>query len=132
MQGIVAILDTFVSSSPKRLAHVWAPLLFGVTYLVFNVIYTVSGGTDREGHPWIYPITDWLGNPGISCLFVLAVVVMVFVVHFGLWAVAKGRDKVWNITKAGERNGAEKKLAHMSTTYGATNQSNSQNIDIIA
>ena len=86
-QGIVAIVDTFVSSSPKRLAHVWAPLLFGVTYLVFNVTYTVSGGTDRDGHPWIYPITDWLGKPGISCLFVLAVVVMVFVVHFGLWAV---------------------------------------------
>ena len=63
-QGVLSIVDTFVSSSPRRMAHMWAPVVFGLVYLIFNVAYTLSGGTDPVGHPYIYPITDWLNKPG--------------------------------------------------------------------
>ena len=118
---MIALLDTVVSSAPKRLVHLWAPMLFGITYLTFNVIYTVSGGTDPNGGP-IYPITDWLNHPGISSGFVLAVVVLVVTVHCGIWGLAKGRDALWS--KHVRQGGADEKLAlNKGPDYGATSQS---------
>jgi len=95
VQGLVSVLDTLISGHPKRLAHVWAPALLGLAYLVFNVAYTLTGGTDPSGNHWIYPITDWLGAPVTSSLFAVGIFLMLFLVHLGLWALAKARDKIW-------------------------------------
>ena len=53
------LLDLFIVSRPSRLLHFVHPLLFGVWYLIFSLVYWAVGGTDPEGHHWIYPMVDW-------------------------------------------------------------------------
>ena len=35
------------------------PLLVGVWYTLFSVVYWATGGRDPDGHSWIYPMLDW-------------------------------------------------------------------------
>jgi hypothetical protein len=53
------ILDLFIVARPAKLLHFLHPLLFGLWYLTFSVLYWAVGGTDPEGHHWIYPMVDW-------------------------------------------------------------------------
>lgn len=121
IQGVLSIVDTFVSSSPRRMAHMWAPVIFGLVYLIFNVAYTLSGGTDPVGNPFIYPITDWLNKPGFSSGMIFVVVIMCVLVHSGFWALVQGRDRLWK-SKVSE-SGAEEKLSWKGKQQGSPPQS---------
>jgi hypothetical protein len=65
LQAVTAIVDTWVSGRPHRLQHVWCPLLFGLVYMIFNVVYVVAfDGTDPNGRDYIYPVLKWNESPG--------------------------------------------------------------------
>ena len=59
------LLDLFIVARPAKLFHFLHPTLFGSCYLIFSVVYWAVGGTDPEGHHWIYPMVDW-DRPGLA------------------------------------------------------------------
>ena len=59
------LLDLFIVARPAQLLHFLHPTLFGLCYLIFSVVYWAVGGTDPEGHHWIYPMVDW-DRPGLA------------------------------------------------------------------
>ena len=61
-QAVLVILDTLVSSKPKRLLQCWPAFAFTTIYVTFNATYVLSGGTDPEGNPYIYNGLKWNEN----------------------------------------------------------------------
>lgn len=47
VNSIIMFLLLLSSSLPVRLLHIYQPLLFGVTYMLFGLFYYLGGGTDR-------------------------------------------------------------------------------------
>ena len=47
------------------------PLLVGVWYTLFSVVYWATGGRDPDGHSWIYPMLDW-DHPDTAVITVTA------------------------------------------------------------
>ena len=64
------VLDLCVTARPVRLGHVIYPLIEGLTYTTFTLIYWALGGTGPGGSSWIYPMLDW-GKPALVSLTVL-------------------------------------------------------------
>ena len=47
------------------------PVLVGLWYVLFSVVYWAAGGLDPDGHPWIYPMLDW-DHPASAVITVTA------------------------------------------------------------
>ena len=72
------VTETLLCSIPVRLFHVIYPMLYSVAYVVFTVLYWACGGTGRNQQPYIYPQTDFSGQP------VMAAVSLLCLFFFGL------------------------------------------------
>ena len=59
---MLVILDTVISSKPKRLLQCWPAFAFTTIYVSFNATYVLSGGTDPEDNPYIYNGLKWNEN----------------------------------------------------------------------
>ena len=59
---MLVILDTLISSKPKRLLQCWPAFAFTAIYVTFNATYVLSGGTDPEDNPYIYNGLKWNEN----------------------------------------------------------------------
>ena len=68
VNAALVISETLLSSIPVRLLHVVYPMCLGIVYIVFTLVYWVSGGTNRFGMPYIYPQTDYTGRPVFSAI----------------------------------------------------------------
>ncbi|OWF53225.1 protein rolling stone-like [Mizuhopecten yessoensis] len=81
---VLVLLDVAVSARPVRILHVIYPMIYGVAYAVFNVIYW----SEDKVHNVVYNIMDW-NNPGLAVgivvglAFVLVPLIQLF--HFGLY-----------------------------------------------
>ena len=74
----------------------WCPMLFGLIYMAFNVIYILAfDGTSANGDDYIYDILDWKKDPGMAGLFV-GLSVVGFPILFSLfYLLAWFRDFLW-------------------------------------
>ncbi|KAH8377953.1 hypothetical protein KR093_008100 [Drosophila rubida] len=90
--SICMVIDCFMVAFPTQLMHFIYPLVVGLIYGLFSLIYFWAGGTDYAGNRFIYFILDW-EDPGLAigsvcgCI-VLALLfcVMVFWIYrFRLW-----------------------------------------------
>ena len=70
INGIVAVLDLWITGIPIRLLHLAYVLLFGFVYILFTVLYYTFNGTDVCGNRFIYPILDY-GSKGSGALGLL-------------------------------------------------------------
>jgi len=59
---IVLLIDLSVSLTPTYIKHVYQPLLFAISYLIFNCIYVMAGGVNEDGDNWIYSVMDWTND----------------------------------------------------------------------
>ncbi|XP_030847819.1 protein rolling stone [Strongylocentrotus purpuratus] len=90
LNGIVALIEIFLSAMVIRLLHFIYPFMFAVAYVVFAGIYYAAGGTDEEGNPSIYSILDFGANPGLAAGLAIGAVVVVVVVHILIvWGLHK-------------------------------------------
>ena len=105
INGLVVLLDLFITAHPVRILHIIHSLTFGVIFLIFSVIYTLSGGTNGSGKPYIYVFFDWKEDPGMAvvhslvfCVFgVILAWVVICVLYFArlqLRECLKGDAKV--------------------------------------
>ncbi|XP_012160364.1 protein rolling stone isoform X1 [Ceratitis capitata] len=89
--SILMILDHMLVAFPVRILHYVFPLIVGVVYAVFTLIYYYAGGVDIYGNPYIYEILDW-SKPGAATLTVFGTFVLTFIfgcIHFGLYKLKR-------------------------------------------
>ena len=78
LNGIVALIDIWVTGLPFRILHVVYSMMFASTYVVFTGIYYAANGTDISGNRYIYPVLDYENNAGfaagvaVSCALLLS------------------------------------------------------------
>ncbi|XP_017471502.1 PREDICTED: protein rolling stone-like [Rhagoletis zephyria] len=85
--SILMILDHMLVAFPSRIAHTAYPLVLGLVYGTFSMIYYFAGGLDTFGNRYIYPILDW-SSPGMAILTWFSSLLMIFVlalIHFGMY-----------------------------------------------
>lgn len=69
LNSVFMVTETCVSAIPVRLFHVVYAMLYGVTYLVFTVVYWLS--TNTSGDNYIYPILDYGAQPYAAAILVM-------------------------------------------------------------
>lgn len=62
LNGIYIMVTLFITAKPTRLLHFYQPIIYGVLYIIFSVIWHAAGGAP------IYPILDW-SKPGSASLY---------------------------------------------------------------
>ena len=58
LNAIFVMLDIWITAMPIRVLHFYAPMLFGVVYVIFSVIYDYSGATNAKGNTYIYRVSS--------------------------------------------------------------------------
>ncbi|XP_063859699.1 uncharacterized protein LOC135100588 isoform X2 [Scylla paramamosain] len=99
MPALYILLDLAVSATPRRLVHVYQPIIFVFTYVFFNLIYYLCGGLDYLGRPALYPFMDWT-QPGstIGIMFVTIFGVIPFL-HAVICLLYASRINMWRRLK---------------------------------
>lgn len=80
--AMVNLIDLFIHAHPAYYGHVIYVFLGGVFYLLFSVIYTLAGGTDRDYKNFIYSVIDWRNNTQGAVIFALSTIVFLSIMHF--------------------------------------------------
>ena len=75
--GIIGLVDVWVSGTPIQILHFIYIQAFGVLYSVFSGIYFVANGTDIVGNPYIYSVLDYGNNTALAVGLDVGVVVLV-------------------------------------------------------
>jgi len=78
---VVQLLDTFLSGHKLFSSHILFPFFFGVTYIIFTLIYWAAGGTDSEGEA-IYDVLDWESEAGSAAVLFVVVAFVVTPLSF--------------------------------------------------
>ena len=95
IQTVITLLDVVLSARPWRLCHGIYPFLYAITYLAFNVIYTVAlGGKNTNGEDFVYSILDWRNAPTTAILWVVVFIILIFMSQAFLCVLVYIRDKV--------------------------------------
>ena len=71
LNSVFMLTEACLSAVPVRLLHVVYAELYGVLYLIFTVVYWLSGGTNTNGDNFIYPIVDYEAKPYDAVLLIL-------------------------------------------------------------
>ena len=75
INGIVAVIDLWVSGVPVYLLHFLYIQLFGSVYIGFTGIYYAFNGTNLANETAIYPVLDYGSNPGLAAGLAVGMVV---------------------------------------------------------
>ena len=54
LNGVLTLIDAFVTSRRVRKRHVWLPMTLGAIYLIWSVIHYATGLTNADGSRYIY------------------------------------------------------------------------------
>lgn len=86
INGIIAMLDLWLSGIPVSIYHAIYSIAFGCVYVLFTAVYYMANGTDPGGNRFIYQFLDYSSHPGAS--FALAIgsaVIFVGIIHYVLF-----------------------------------------------
>ena len=75
--GIIGLVDVWVSGTPIQILHFIYIQAFGVMYSVFSGVYFVANGTDILGNPYIYNVLDYGNNTALAVGLDVGIVVLV-------------------------------------------------------
>ena len=89
--SIYVLVDISVSAIPVRIAHVLQVLVFSIVYVTFTIIYWAAGGTNADGKPYIYTVTDYGNKPSTSADWLIGVFVALIFLHFTMYALYRLR-----------------------------------------
>lgn len=108
-------IDLLIVAHPLRLMHMFLPVLFGIIFAIFSVIYQTCGGhnrlfswfiiygntfcwilsfTYRKGKPYIYHVIDWR-EPLNATLVVLGVMLFTCCIYMILFTIYKLRTLLY-------------------------------------
>jgi len=101
--AVVVLVDLFLAARPWYWEHLYQPALFGVVYALFTLVYTLSGGVDKDGNEYVYKVLDWKNEPATAAAWsaaATAAAAMLHLVNYGLCrarmacAASKRRESV--------------------------------------
>lgn len=72
---LLVLLDFLVFHQPFYLTHIFIPVLLGVAYAVFSLLYFLGGGLDPTGQPFIYAVLDW--RKAASTVVMLLIIIFI-------------------------------------------------------
>ena len=81
LNGIVALLELWITGLPIHLLHFIYPTLFAAVYSTFTGVYYAVNGTGSDGERYIYPALDYSSQPGVAAGIILGAVVGFSVIH---------------------------------------------------
>ncbi|XP_061390127.1 protein rolling stone-like [Musca vetustissima] len=93
--SILMVLDHMLVAFPTRLMHFVYPLILGLIYAIFSLIYYFAGGVDPSGNPYIYEILDW-SSPGWATAITFGCILLVIIFSFLLFCLYKLRRWIYN------------------------------------
>ena len=94
--SIVLFADLFVVRHPGSFSHFIYPSVVGLIYLMFTIIYTFLGGTDRYGANYVYKSLDWRNGTKSATITAAITIVLLCVIHFVVVGVHRLRYKIHN------------------------------------
>ena len=104
---------------PIRLLHFYIPLLDTLKYVVFNAIYTILGGRDKQGK-LVYSTMDWVNRPMDALLQGLALLagsLGIWLFLYAVYWVRKGLANAWGQPK-GSGGPDPKEVLNVLSTSG--------------
>lgn len=81
LNGIVAVLELWITGLPIHLLHFIYPTFFAAMYSAFTGVYYAVNGTGSDGERYIYPVLDYSSQPGVAAGIILGAVVGLSVIH---------------------------------------------------
>ena len=94
INAVVFIVEIALSNIVISALHLIYPIIIGIIYLIFSVIYTVSGGGRGDGEPYIYKVLDWNATPGLAFGLSIAALVLCVIFHFIVYGMYRLRTLV--------------------------------------
>ena len=91
---LIMIVDNFLSAVPIRIMHVIYPILYGLIYVLFSLIYYA---TDTENHILYPDILDW-SRPEITIPVIIIVVGILMPLIQLIW-YGWYRLRLWTFSK---------------------------------
>ena len=112
VNGVVALLDIWVSGVPVRILHVIYTIFFCGVYSAFTGIYFAAGGVNDDGDRFVYPALNYEKDPGTASAYViLSSLVLVPLLHLFVWGVYLLREGLLYLIKhvclKGNKNGKD-------------------------
>lgn len=97
LNSVFAIADFAFSARPVRLLHAWVPVAFGVSWMLFSVVYWA---VDKENHviykfmDWNRPyvVLPWMVGLLVGCIFLLFVYFLLYRLKLKLFSVIYEHD----------------------------------------
>ncbi|KAG5670109.1 hypothetical protein PVAND_000392 [Polypedilum vanderplanki] len=106
MNSVAMLIDLFIVLHPMYFFHVIYSLGVGLLYLIFSIIYYVSGGTDINGNDYIYSILNW-NKAGQTTGIVFAVIALAIILHCVAVGLHFGRAKLHRVATKGRQQSFE-------------------------
>eukprot|EP00128_Syssomonas_multiformis_P004464 Colp12_sorted_trinity150504_noHs@14389 len=95
MNTVLSIAELLFSGFEHRMAHMFHPMLYGVVYCLFTVVYYAVGATDGLGHRYVYEVTDWGGSPGAAIIiFLVSIFLILPLIFLAGHGIVIGRNKL--------------------------------------
>lgn len=91
INGIVGVIDLWVSGPPIRFLHFYMPQLLSGAYISFTGIYYAAGGTGENGTSYIYPPIDYAESPSLAAGLCVGVFLCIPFLHFLFFAMYMAR-----------------------------------------
>ena len=79
--GIIGLIDLWVSGLPVHILHFYMLQLFSATYISFTGIYYAAGGTGYNHTSYIYPPLDYAENPGLAAGLCIVLLLCLPIIH---------------------------------------------------
>lgn len=79
--SVAMLLEIIAAEYTFRVFHFIHPILVGLIYLIFTLIYYFAGGVDSKGRNNIYSIINWGEKPLSTGLVVLGVAILLIFLH---------------------------------------------------
>lgn len=103
VNSILVLIDILMSSTPVRILHMIYPMIYICTYAIFSVIYWAEGGTNPDGHPYIYAALDYENHPkNASVMVVLFVFAAIPVSQFIVYGLYRFRTWLMNCDRVSD------------------------------
>lgn len=91
--SIVLFADLFVVRQPGSFSQFIYPPAVGLIYIMFTIVYTFLGGTDRYGANYVYKILDWRNDTKSAVIISAITIVLLCVIHLVVVGVHRLRCK---------------------------------------
>ena len=86
INGVLALVDLWVSGIPVRIYHALFSVLLAISYVAFTGVYYAAGGTDPTGNFFIYPFLNYQSCAGSAVgLGIVCALVLMTTVHFAFY-----------------------------------------------